>query len=114
MGSRTNFTFVTNEGAITLYSHWGGETKFQDLAYALEKGQARQGDTPYQLRIIISQLIGDSWNSETGFGLYVGTEGGEESYETCTVYLEKATVERDGVYVGSIQNFINQNKGVFA
>ena len=109
MGARTNFTFITADGALTLYSHWGGESKFQDLAYALEKAQARQGQTDYELRIIISQLIGQDWDSETGFGLFIGTQGGEESYETCTVFLERDIV-MCGTTGFSIQGFINSQK----
>ena len=109
MGARTNFTFITADGALTLYSHWGGESKFQDLAYALERAQARQGQTDYELRIIISQLIGPDWDSETGFGLFIGTQGGEESYETCTVFLERDIV-MCGTTGFSIQGFINSQK----
>ena len=109
MGARTNFTFITADGALTLYSHWGGESKFQDLARALERAQARQGDTSYELRIIISQLIGQAWDSETGFGLFVGTEGGEESYETCTVFLERDIV-MIATHSLSIQDFIDSQR----
>lgn len=27
MGARTNFNFITSTGELTLYSHWGGDTK---------------------------------------------------------------------------------------
>ena len=110
MGARTNFTFITSDGALTLYSHWGGESKFQDLAHALERAQARRGDTSYELRIIISQLIGQDWDSETGFGLFIGTQGGEESYETCTVFLERDMVVRGTGSSLSIQDFIDSQK----
>ena len=94
MGARTNFTFTTDTGSLTLYSHWGGDSKDVDLAHALKAALPRlkMGDDSYALRIIISQLIGDSWNSETGFGLYVGTEGGEEQYDPIIVDLTNNTI----------------------
>lgn len=108
MGARTNFTFTTDTGSLTLYSHWGGDSKDVDLAHALKTALPRlsMGDTAYGLRIIISQLIGDSWNSETGFGLHVGPEGGEEQYEPVTVDLTNNTViDSSGAH--PINHYIN-------
>jgi hypothetical protein len=70
MGARTNFNFKTESGEMVLYSHWGGDSKKRDLAAALAVAMPRikMGDTSYALRIVISQLIGDSWDSETGYG----------------------------------------------
>jgi hypothetical protein len=108
MGARTNFTFKTLTGDLTLYSHWGGDSKFEDLATALNAAMPRiaMGDTPYALRITVSQLIGTSWNEETGFGLHVGDEGGEESYEPVTVDFTNNTVIHHGSS-HSIQSFID-------
>lgn len=94
MGARTNFTFTTDTGSLTLYSHWGGDSKHMDLARALDKASSRlsMGDTSYALRIIVSQLIGSEWDQETGFGLFVGDEGGEEQYSPVTVDLVNRTV----------------------
>jgi hypothetical protein len=99
MGARTNFTFRTETGDLTLYSHWGGDSKRSDLAAALQAAMPRidMVDTSYALRIIVSQLIGDSWNEETGFGLFVGPEGGEESYDWVIVNLINNTVTFDSV-----------------
>lgn len=108
MGARTNFTFTTDTGSLTLYSHWGGDSKDVDLASALQAALPRikMGDMAYALRIIVSQLIGDSWNSETGFGLHVGVEGGEEQYEPITVDLTDNTViDSSGVH--PITSYIN-------
>jgi hypothetical protein len=97
MGSRTNFTFTTDTGALTLYSHWGGDSKSKDLALALDKASSRlsMGDTSYALRIIVSQLIGSEWDSETGYGIFIGDEGGEEQYTPVTVNLTNNTVIDD-------------------
>lgn len=115
MGARTNFTFKTNEGFFTLYSHWGGDSKFQDLAYALDKATARleMGDIPYALRNIICHIIGDQWADETGYGFHIGEEGGEESYEPVLVDLTNKTVTHSGV-TNSIQEFVNYYSKVSA
>jgi hypothetical protein len=65
-----------------------------DLAYALNKAMPRikMGDTSYALRIAISNLIGPDWDSETGYGIFVGSEGGEEQYEPVTVDFTNSTV----------------------
>jgi hypothetical protein len=99
MGARTNFTFRTETGDLTLYSHWGGDSKSSDLAAALKAALPRINmlDTSYALRIIVSQLIGESWNEETGFGLFVGSEGGEESYDWVIVNLVNNTVTFDSI-----------------
>ena len=94
MGARTNFNFITSTGELTLYSHWGGDTKKRDLAVALHAAMPRIkiGDTAYALRIVISTLIGDSWDSETGYGLFVGSEGGEEQYDYLAVNFTNNTI----------------------
>lgn len=111
MGARTNFTFKTESGDLTLYSHWGGDSKFKDLAVALQAAQPRiaLGDIPYALRITVSQLIGSDWSSETGFGLHVGTEGGEEQYEPVTVDFTDMTVHHNG-NSHAIDSFIKYNR----
>jgi hypothetical protein len=83
MGDRTNFHFKVNEDTLTLYSHWGGTWRKQDLARALSVAMPRiqMGDTDYALRVCISQLIGADWNQETGFGLRINNpQGAEEEY----------------------------------
>jgi hypothetical protein len=97
---------------MTLYSHWGGDTKDQDLAAALQAAMPRikMGDTSYALRIVVSQLIGDSWDSETGYGLYVGDNGGEEQYSPVTVNFINNTVESEFMS-HSFEDYINYNLG---
>ncbi len=110
MGARTNFHFKQDENnTVTLYSHWGGDTKNYDLARALTAAQGRlaMGDTPYALRIMISQLIGDSWDSETGFGILVNQmDHTEEEYHFTMIDLTNNTVNDAGNIV-SIQQFID-------
>jgi hypothetical protein len=85
MGSRCNFVIahkstrdaktldeVLAQDPIVLYSHWGGGQAGADLAAALKKAKPRWDDEGYGARILVSQIIGSGWDSETGYGLYVG------------------------------------------
>lgn len=109
MGARTNFHFKTNEDTLTLYSHWGGEERKKDLARAMYAALPRKGDTPYALRIMVSQLIGTSWDEETGYGLFLNEPAGaEESYGHLEINLDNWTVTDDGNTV-SIEHFIRYN-----
>jgi hypothetical protein len=85
MGSRTEWIIKTNtsDSAIHLYSHSGGGSKFEDTQMALYKAQPRWSDISYGARIFMSQIIGNEWDSETGFGIAVGNDREnffEESY----------------------------------
>jgi hypothetical protein len=62
----------TKERTLFLYSHWGGSSMRTDLALALLHAKPRWEDPDYAMRITISQLIGDDWGRETGYGLSVG------------------------------------------
>jgi hypothetical protein len=114
MGARTNFHFKTNEDTLTLYSHWGGEERKKDLARAMYAALPRKGDKPYALRIMVSQLIGTSWDNETGYGLFVNEPAGaEESYGHLEINLDNWTVTDDGNTV-SIEHFIRYNSDLVA
>lgn len=85
MGSRTTWIIKTDasSSAIHLYSHWGGDSKFQDTKHALAAAENRWSDVTYGARIFMSQIIGENWASENGFGIAVGDESEtlfEESY----------------------------------
>ncbi len=72
MGDRANFGLKQSDGnTIFLYSHWGGEGMMNTLAEALASARPRWSDEGYATRIIISQIIGNDWKEETGYGLYV-------------------------------------------
>jgi hypothetical protein len=72
MGDRANFVFVQPSGeTIVLYGHWAGSGMLETLAEAVAKAQTRWTDPSYATRIAISQMIGDSWGMETGWGLQV-------------------------------------------
>ena len=97
MGARTTWAIKTEEGdaVVWLYSHWGGDSKFEDTQRALAKAEPRWHDSTYGARIFISQIIGDQWDSETGFGITTGTLDNvpfEESYELVVVDFTNNTI----------------------
>ena len=95
MGSRTNFIVKQGESSfVTLYSHWGGDTKLQDLAYALNKAKPRWTDYGYATRILFNALQEDH-DSETGYGIYADEFGGEESYQSTIIDFTNQTVILD-------------------
>jgi hypothetical protein len=103
MGARTNFELKDSKGSVWLYSHWGGDDKIADLARALAKAEPRWNDTSYAMRIVVSQLVGNEWDSETGFGLS-SYETGEESYEpVCVDFANNIVSYKDNEY--SFQEF---------
>lgn len=79
MGDRANFVFVDGEGeTICLYGHWAGYNMLGKLADAVIAARPRWNDESYATRIVISTLIGDQWNMETGWGLQVNAIGDNE------------------------------------
>jgi hypothetical protein len=79
MGDRANFGFVQPNGnTIVLYGHWAGHNMLGKLADAVIKARPRWNDNSYATRIVISQLVADQWNMETGWGLYVNEIGDNE------------------------------------
>jgi hypothetical protein len=108
MGARTNFHFVDGDNTLTLYSHWGGDTRKKDLANALLMASPRKGDNSYFLRIAVSQIVGNYWDAETGFGIFLNEpDNPEEQYGTLIVNLNDWTVSDDGV-VMPINSFVEQ------
>jgi len=79
MGDRANFGFVQPNGnTIVLYGHWAGHNMLGKLADAVIAARPRWTDSSYATRIAISQLIGDQWNMETGWGLQVNERSDNE------------------------------------
>ena len=72
MGDRANFGFVQPNGnTIVLYGHWAGHKMLENLANAVEHARPRWNDESYATRICISQMVGEDWGSETGWGISV-------------------------------------------
>jgi hypothetical protein len=71
MGARCTFVFKQSEDhAVALYSHWGEESMYEDLAAALDHARRRWDDYSYGTRMAISYLIQHDLLDETGFGIY--------------------------------------------
>jgi len=80
MGDRANFGFRADSESpvVVLYAHWGGYQMMANLAHAIATARPRWTDTGYATRIAISQLIGDEWNQELSYGIYVNQIGDNE------------------------------------
>jgi hypothetical protein len=109
MGDRIVFTIKQDKDlSVNLYSHWGGYDRFVDLARALKAAEPRWNDGSYATRIIVSQLIGDQWGEETGFGLWAsssdGAYGGD--HPDIIIDLVNRTVQ-DETGTHSFTDFIN-------
>ena len=72
MGDRANFGFKqSNDNTIFLYGHWAGHGMLERLANAVEAARPRWTDESYATRICVSQIVGEDWKAETGWGLSV-------------------------------------------
>ena len=72
MGNRVVVGFQNrkDDPIIYLYQHWGDERK-STIANAVFSACSRWNDPDYGTRIVVSQIVGDSWNDTLGFGLSV-------------------------------------------
>ena len=91
MGARTTWELQQNGQTLSLYSHWGGESKLEDTKRALSAAKPRWHDDSYAMRIFVSQIIGNQWDSETGYGLGLGYDF-EEEYTPCQVNFDRQIV----------------------
>lgn len=80
MGDRIAFGFRAEpnkpESTIWLYAHWSGAHRYDHVRNALVAARPRWNDSSYATRIAISQIVGESWNDEHGFGISVGQDCG--------------------------------------
>lgn len=97
MGDRVNFGFKQQSGDIIfLYQHWGGWRHSRRLAEALDAAEPRLNDPGYATRIVISQLIGEDWESLTGHGLYFNQLClGEYDVHVVDFYNKTVTLHRE-------------------
>ena len=107
MGARTNWELVLNRKSIWLYSHSGGETKFQDTKQALQAARPRWDDSNYALRIVISNIIGESWNESTGFGISTDPEF-EEQYISARIDFDTQHIKY-GDFTFRFSHFVEMN-----
>jgi hypothetical protein len=112
MGARCTFVFKQKEDlAVALYSHWGEDSMYEDLARALQHAAVRNGDAEYYTRMAISYLLKDSIMDETGFGLYACNPNTALSYMDHPILIDLTdnTISHDGVDHKSIGSFIEYN-----
>ena len=109
MGDRIVYTIRQDKDlSLNLYSHWGGYDRFVTLANALHAAKPRWDDSSYAARIIVSQIVGDQWAEETGFGLWASTEHGMYGgdHPDIVIDLVNKTVQ-DETGSHSFESFIN-------
>ena len=76
-----------------VYAHWDGEESVGIMQRAIASAMPRINDTSYCTRIIIDQLTKHGRDSETGYGIYIGSEiTHEEEYEYKEINLVNLTV----------------------
>jgi hypothetical protein len=111
MGARCTFVFKQSEDlAVALYSHWGEDSMYQDLALALQHAKPRSGDKEYYVRMAISYLMQDAILEETGFGIYACDPNDLGFMDhPILIDLTDSTISHDGVDHKSIGSFIEYN-----
>jgi hypothetical protein len=72
MGDRFSFG-VTDRGGdvLYLYSHWGGQMWDVQLKAALWEAGAHSKSSERANRIFMSQIVGASWDSKTGYAFSI-------------------------------------------
>ena len=111
MGARCTFIFKQSEDlAVALYSHWGEDSMYEDLAKALQHAAVRKGDREYYTRMVISHLLKDSILDETGFGIYACNPNDLGFMDhPILIDLTNNTISHDSVEHKDIDSFINYN-----
>ena len=111
MGARCTFVFKQSEDlAVALYSHWGEDSMYQDLAQALQHAAVRSGDREYYVRMAISHLLKDSILDETGFGIYACNPNDLGFMDhPIIIDLTDNTISHDNVGHKDINSFISYN-----
>ena len=109
MGDRIVYVIRQDKNlSVNLYSHWQGYDRFNALAKAIKAAEPRWDDYTYCTRIIVSQLIGDEWAEETGFGLWASTDhglyGGDHP-DIVIDLIDKTVTDETGTH--SFESFIN-------
>ena len=121
MGDRANFGIRQNDGNIIfIYGHWAGEGMLAKFANALDHVQnaGRIDDPAYGTRIIISQLIGEAWSGDLGWGITLNHLADNEhkvpvfDFATREVtlydYEWKSGVLTDAIVTFSLNDFIRK------
>jgi len=121
MGDRANFGFRQADGnTIFLYGHWAGYGMMNTFAHALKRVMeaGRVGDPFYATRIAISEIIGDCWKDDLGWGISVNYLCDNEhkvpvvDWATAMVHLYdydwKAGILTDEIYATPLNKFVEK------
>lgn len=120
MGDRANFGFVTRTGDVVyLYGHWAGHGMMDQLARAIKRVQiaGRQNDPSYATRIAISDIVGEDWDNDLGWGITVNSLDDNEhsvpvvNWESGHVILYASDPNArtaDMKFVMTLDNFVNK------
>lgn len=113
MGARCTFVFKqSTDQAVALYSHWGEDSMYDDLAAALRHASPRLGDESYYTRMAVSYLLQDSILDETGYGIYACDPNNLFYMDhPIVINLIDKTVE-DDTGTHSIDDFIKYHAGI--
>lgn len=72
MGDRFTFGVTDRDGDVLyLYSHWGGGDWDTNLKQALWEAGTQSNSYERANRIVISRLIGDGWDSKSGYAFSI-------------------------------------------
>lgn len=76
MGDRAVIGFKANKDAtpVYLYMHWGGTERYVLVQDVIKAANPRWNDAAYATRIAISQIVGQYWGEQTGFGISAGDD----------------------------------------
>jgi hypothetical protein len=112
MGARCTFVFKQSKNqAVALYSHWGEDTMYEDLAAALQHAAPRKSDESYYTRMAISYLLKDDLLDELHYGLYACDPSDQAFMDhPITIDLTDGTVG-EGEEWHTIDEFINYHMG---
>ena len=121
MGDRANFGIKQADGnTIFVYGHWAGYQMLARFAKAIDRvvDAGRMGDDAYATRIIISDLIGDAWASDLGWGITINTLADNEhkipvfdlNNDTVTLYDAdwRSNVPGDKIVEFSREDFVRK------
>lgn len=93
MGDRFTFGVADRGGDVLyLYSHWGGATWDTELKNAIYRAGIHSKAPDYANRILISQLIGDWWDKDSGFGISINNVPDTEYPFVPIVDFKRSTV----------------------
>ena len=93
MGDRFTFGVADKTGDVLyLYSHWGGSDWDTNLKNAIYNAGTHSRSSERANRIVISQLIGESWDSKAGYAFSINNVTDTEYQYVPVVDFNHSTV----------------------